>query len=165
MISKNASLCRVFANRVIYILCDTYELFVTGIPPEIVPNVTYVIAEVDSPHFAIILNWEEPFNNFDPILNYTVSYSGDYITCSQCHHTTNDNSTRNYTVRRLTLMRNYTFLVVANNSFGSGKAGEAMIITPGEVTLHEYICSYYYFVYLASYVCIYVTNQLVLINC
>ena len=148
----------------VYVWCDTFELFVTGIPPEIVPNVTYVIIEVNSQHFAIVLSWEEPFNNFDPILNYTVSCSGDYI-CSRYNHTTNGNSTRHYTVDRLTLMKNYTFSVVANNSFGSGKAGEAMITTPGEITVYEYICSYHYFVYLASYACIYVTNQLVLINC
>ena len=129
------------------------ELFITGIPPTWVPNVMIVITEIRSNDIATTLSWKEAFNNFAPILNYTVSCSGDYK-CSQFPHTTSGNSTQNHTISSLTLMTTYTFSVVAINSFGSGKAGKAMITTPGEVTLHEYICSYYYYyyVYLAMYV-------------
>ena len=79
----------------------------------------------------LILSWGEPFNNLDPIVNYTVSCSGD-VTCPP-NFTTTDNTTRSYTITKLTPMTNYTFSVVATNSIGSGEAGIVMITTlPGE---------------------------------
>ena len=77
------------------------------------------------------LSWGEPFNNLDPIVNYTVSCSGD-VTCPP-NFTTTDNTTctRCYTITNLTTMTNYTFSVVATNSIGSGKAGVMIITTPG----------------------------------
>ena len=82
---------------------------------------------------TLTLIWEEPFNNLDPIVNYTVSCSGD-VTCPP-NFTTTDNTTRSYTIINLTTMTNYTFSVVATNSIGRGEAGVVMITTPGEVCL------------------------------
>ena len=85
---------------------------------------------------TLTLSWEEPFNNLDPIVNYTVSCSGDM--CPP-NFTTTDNTTRSYTITNLTPMTNYTFSVVATNSIGSGEAGVAIITTPGKVTdIHMY---------------------------
>ena len=77
------------------------------------------------------LSWGEPFNNLDPIVNYTVSCSSD----GWCppNFTTTDNTTRSYTITNLTPMTTYTFSVVATNSIGSGEAGVVMITTPGNV--------------------------------
>ena len=76
----------------------------------------------------ITLSWGEPFNNFDPIINYTVMCSGD----DQCPEdvTTTDNTTRSYIIANLTSMTTYTFSVVATNSIDSGEAGVLMITTP-----------------------------------
>ena len=76
----------------------------------------------------ITMSWGEPFNNFDPIINYTVMCSGD----DQCpeYFTTLDNTTRSYTITSLTTMTTYTFSVVATNSIGSGEAGVLMITAP-----------------------------------
>ena len=79
---------------------------------------------------TLTLRWGEPFNNCDPIVNYTVSCSGD-VTCPP-NFTTTDNTTRSYTITNLTPMTNYTFSVVATSSIGSGEAGVVMITTPGE---------------------------------
>ena len=91
---------------------------------------------------TLILSWREPFNNFDPIVNYTVSCSGD----DKCPsiYTTTDNNTR---TNNLTPMTNYTFSVVATNSIGSGEAGVVMITTPPGVhilILHSYEHMYKY---------------------
>ena len=77
---------------------------------------------------TLTLTWGEPFNNFDPIGNYTVSCSGD----DGCppNFTTTDNTTRSYTITNLAPMTTYTFSVVATNSIGSGEAGVVMITTP-----------------------------------
>ena len=94
-----------------------------------VPN---VVADIN--YVTLTLSWGEPFNNFDPIVNYTVSCSGD-VTCPP-NFTTTDNTTRSYTITNLTPMTNYTFSVVATNSIGSGKAGVVTITTttpPGKV--------------------------------
>ena len=101
-----------------------YVVFIiTGVPamvPGMVPGITvydntdYIIGI----NFILILVWGEPFNNFDPIVSYTVSCSGD-DTCPPIF-TTTDNTTRSYTITNLTPMTNYTFSVVATNSIGSG---------------------------------------------
>ena len=89
---------------------------------------------------TLTLSWGEPFNNLDPIVNYTVSCLGDVI-CPP-NFTTTDNMTRSYTITNLTTMTTYTFSVVATNSIGSGEAGVVMITTPpGEVITFSYTSS------------------------
>ena len=81
-------------------------------------------------NITVTLSWGEPFNNFDPIVNYTVtvSCSGD-ATCPS-NFTTN-NTARIYVITtNFTPMTDYTFSVVATNSIGSGEAGVEMITTP-----------------------------------
>ena len=94
-----------------------------------VPGVTIDDSSIniDRNNVTLTLSWGEPFNNLDPIVNYTVSCSG-----GQCPEdfTTTDNTTRSYTITNLTPMTNYTFSVVATNSIGSGEAGVVMITTP-----------------------------------
>ena len=80
---------------------------------------------------TLTLRWRAPFNNLDPIMNYTVSCSGD-VKCPP-NFTTTDNTTRSYTITNLALLTHYTFSVVATNSIGSGEAGVVMITTPGKV--------------------------------
>ena len=82
-----------------------------------VPDVTFHDININGNNVTLTLSWEEPFNNLDPIVNYTVSCSGD-VTCPP-NFTTTDNTTRNY-ITNLTPMSNYIFSVVATNSIGSG---------------------------------------------
>ena len=113
------------------LLIEYEHLRITGIPT-IVPNVTVDINTYGN-NITLTLSWGESFNNLDPIVNYTVSCSGD-VTCPP-NFTTTDNTTRSYTITtNLTTMTNYTFSVVATNSIGSGEAGVVMITTPGKVT-------------------------------
>ena len=98
--------------------------------PDLVPDAIVDVATItlDGSNVTLTVNWGEPFNNFDPIVNYTVSCSGD-VTCPP-NFTTTDNTTRSYTITNLTTMTNYTFSVVATNSIGSGKPGVVMITAP-----------------------------------
>ena len=90
---------------------------------------------------TLTLNWGEPFNNFDAIKNYTVSCAGD-ITCPSSF-TTNDNTTRSFTINNLKQVTNYTFSVVATNCIGSGEAAVVMIKTPmGMISLYFIVCTY-----------------------
>ena len=100
---------------------------VTGIPV-MVPDVDDNTININGNNVTLTLSWGEPFNNLDPIVNYTVSCSGE-VTCPP-NFTTTDNTTRSYTITNLTPMTNYTFSVVATNSIGSGEAGIVMITTP-----------------------------------
>ena len=114
----------------------------TGVP-RTVPTVAFDIFYENN--VTLTLSWEEPFNNLDPIVNYTVSCSGD-DTCPP-NFTTTDNTTRNYTITNLTPMTDYTFSVVVTNSIGSGEAGVVMITTPGNyiklwiVRMYASLCS------------------------
>ena len=114
-------------------VCVTLSLFVTGIAPRMVANVTVDnnTININGNNVTLTLSWGEPFNNFDPIVNYTVSCSGD----GWCppNFTITDNTTRSYTITNLTTMTNYTFSVAAVNSFGSGEAGVVIITIPGKV--------------------------------
>ena len=92
---------------------------------------------------TLTLSWGEPFNNFDPIVNYTVSCSSDVK--YPPNFTTTDNA---IIITNLTTMTNYTFSVVATNSFGSGEAGVVMITTPSKVTLQELFCQSIYILHL-----------------
>ena len=105
---------------------------VTGTPAMF--NVT-VDVKINENNVTLTVRWEEPFNNFDPIVNYTVSCSGD-VTCPPSF-TTTDNTTRSYTITNLTPMTDYTFSVVATNSIGSGR-GEVMI-TPQRKALYHIV--------------------------
>ena len=110
-------------------------MFITGVPAR-VSDIMFEIT-FKRKNITLILSWGEPFNYFDPIVNYTVSCSGDDA-CPPNSATT-DNTTRSYTITNLTTMTTYTFSVVAINSIGSGEAGVGMITTPGKITLHEFI--------------------------
>ena len=71
------------------------------------------------------LRWGELFNNYDPIIMYHVSCSGD-APCPQSCNTTN-NHTRSHTFTGFSPNSYYTFSVVAINSIGSGEAGILMV--------------------------------------
>ena len=86
---------------------------------------------INANNVTLTLSWRAPFNNLDPIVNYTVSCSGD-VTCPTNFITT----TRSYTITNLTAMTNYTFSVVATNSIGSGEAGVVRITTPPGVYVY-----------------------------
>ena len=101
------------------------QLFIIG-APRIVPNVI-VNSSTNGNNVILTLSWGEPFNNLDPIVNYTVSCSGN-VTCPP-NFTTTDNTTRSYTITNLTPMTTYTFSVVATNSIGNG---EPYIVTIGD---------------------------------
>ena len=103
---------------------------IPGVIPNIVPDVTVDdnTINIDGNIVTLTLSWEEPFNNLYPIVNYTVSCSGDDA-CPP-NFTTTDNTTRSYTITNLTPMTDYTFSVVATNSIGSGEAGVVMITSP-----------------------------------
>ena len=97
-----------------------------------VPNVT-VDNSTNGNNVTLTLSWEQPFNNFDPIVNYTVSCSGD-VTCPP-NFTTTDNTTRSYTITNLKPDAYYVFSVVATNSIGCGKAYAVTIGNPPTTTV------------------------------
>ena len=105
--------------------------FITGVP-RIVPDVS-ISNSTNENNVTIILSWGEPFINFDPIVSYTVSCSGD-DTCPP-NFTTTDNTTRTYTITNLTANAYYLFSVVATNSIGSGEAAVVMIGNPPSSTV------------------------------
>ena len=84
---------------------------------------------INGSNVTLTLSWGEPFSYFGPIISYTVSWNDSTFPSS---FTITDNTTRNYTITNLTPMTNYTFSVVATNSFGSGEAGILIDTTPGE---------------------------------
>ena len=114
-------------------------IFIAGIPGKVsVDTITVTFVNINDNNVTLTLSWGEPFNNLDPIVNYTVSCSGD-VTCP-LNFTTTDSTTRSYTITNFKLNTHYTFSVVATNSIGSGQAEPVVFGTPtGESTYaHAY---------------------------
>jgi len=129
-------------------LIPTVTPMMTPTVPAVVPDVvvgTNTI-NINGDIVTLTLSWGEPFNNLDPIVNYTVSCSGD-VTCPPTFITT-DSTTRSLIFTNLMPVTNYTFSVVATNSIGSGEAGVVMITTPPGEIIHTYVC-----MYVCMYVC------------
>ena len=102
-------------------------VYYTAVPDQ-VPTPVIDAATLTNDMVNITLSWGKPFNNFDPIISYTVMCSGD----DQCPPdiTTMDDMTRSYTIINLTSMTTYTFSVVATNSIGNGEAIVLRITSP-----------------------------------
>jgi len=110
-------------------MCTLVVLFIITGVPAMVPGLIADKNTLNGNTVTLTLSWGEPFNNLDPIVNYTVSCSGD-VTCPPSL-TTTDNTRRSYTIASLLMPgTNYTFSVVATNSIGSGEAGVVIITTP-----------------------------------
>ena len=111
-------------------VCSTCLCILCTAAPDQVPGVMVIADSIslDDDIVTLTLSWGEPFNNFDSIVSYTVSCSGD-DTCPP-NSTIPDNTTTTFDITNLTSMTSYTFSVVATNSIGSGEAGVVMITTP-----------------------------------
>ena len=126
------TLCVCFTGVTTVTVKQTVPPAVTSaVVPAMIPDVTIPdnTININGNIVTLRLSWGEPFNNLDPIVNYTVSCSGD-VTCPP-NFTTTDDTTRSYTITNLTIMTTYTFSVVATNSIGSGEAGIVNVTTPG----------------------------------
>ena len=118
----------------LYLMLCIYILDVPAMVP--IVSVDKNTVNINENNVKLTLHWEEPFNNLDPIVNYTVTVScSDGIICPR-RFTTIDNATRSYTITNLTTMTKYAFSVVATNSLGSGEAGVVNYTTPG-----MYVCT------------------------
>ena len=118
----------VFCMHIVIICVSNYDvLLIFTDVPAVVPGLTVEnnTIIINGNIVTLRLSWGEPFNNFDPIVNYTVSCLGDDI-CPP-NFTTTDNR---IIITNLATMTTYTFSVVATNSIGSGEAGVVMITTP-----------------------------------
>ena len=103
-------------------------IFVAAVPNMVLDvTVTYNVTSINGDIVTLTLSWGVPFDNLDPIVNYTVMCSGN-VTCPP-DFTTTDNTT---TITNLTANTNYTFSVKATNSVGSGEAGVNVTTTPGK---------------------------------
>ena len=95
-------------------------IYITGVPGK-VPMIT-ITNSTNGNIINFTLRWGEPFNNYDPIIMYHVSCSGD-APCPQSYNTTINHTT----FTGFTPNSYYTFSVVAINSIGSGEAGVVMV--------------------------------------
>ena len=106
-------MCAVYTSNILSLIIKGFSAMVPGVKNSAI--------NVNGDTVTLTLSWGEPFNNLDPIVNYTVSCSGDDACPPK--FTATDNTTRSYTITNLTPMTNYTFLVVATNSIGSAWRG------------------------------------------
>ena len=95
--------------------------------PEKVPDISIY----RNGHGSVNVTWGEPFNNFDPITNYSVEcQTDDEISCGVVN--VSGNATKYCLISDLKAATSYTFSVKAINSIGIGEAGVKRI-TAGTV--------------------------------
>ena len=109
---------------------------------------------IDNDYVSFTLNWNEPFANFDPIENYTVTINcTDYATCPVL--VTTDSVTRTANVNFITDLSMMTTLsVAATNTIGTSDPA-IRIITGKHISARTYVC-----VYIYIYIYIYIYNIL-----
>ena len=97
--------------------------------PAMITNVIIDSATVsiDNDNVSFILNWNEPFANFDPIVNYTVTINcTDNATCPVIVNT--DNVTRTANVNFITDLSMMTTLsLTATNTIGTSDSARRII--------------------------------------
>jgi len=103
----------------------------TGVPA-MVPNVTIDLTSVNidrNNNVSFTLNWDEPFANFDPIVNYIVTIDCIYFFLCPVMFSTN-NVTRTLNVNLITdlSMINHTISVTASNTVGTSNATTRIIV-------------------------------------
>ena len=110
-------------------------------------NITNVIIDLDSvsvddDNVSFTLSWNEPFANFDPIVNYVVTIFCTNITgCPAEFIVTTTTADVNF-ITDLSMMT--SIQVIANNTIGQSNATTIVIIGKFVVSLYSgaYICSY-----------------------
>jgi len=106
-----------------------------------VPSVTIDLTSVNidrNNNVSFRLNWDEPFANFDPIVNYNITISCiNNIVCPMMF--TTNNVTRTLDVNLITdlSMMNHTISVTASNTVGTSNATTRIIV--GELHTYVYI--------------------------
>jgi len=65
------------------------------------------------------LNWDEPFDNFDPILNYTIITNCSDASCPLTYVTSSDVTTLDVSYDIPITAVNYTISITANNTVGT----------------------------------------------
>jgi len=95
--------------------------------PDVVPNFSVdpnsIVININNRSLidTLTLTWEEPFNNFNPITNYTVTCSSSSSVTCPPDFTTQNNTVRQYTINNILLTRtDYLFSIIATNNVGSG---------------------------------------------
>ena len=83
----------------------------------IITDITVIDDEdVDDDNVSFTLSWNEPFTNFDPIVNYTVTINCTDAPCPEMYTVTTRTSDVNF-VTNLSVMT--TLLVTATNTIGT----------------------------------------------
>ena len=112
--------------------------FISTGAPAIITNVTIDLDSVivDTGNVSFTLSWNEPFANFDPIVNYTVTIKCTNIaTCPVEFIVTTTTADVNF-ITNLTMMT--SIQVIASNTIGQSNATTIVII--GKLCCCTFIC-------------------------
>ena len=101
-----------------------------------VSNVIINVASVsiDNKNVSFTLNWDEPFANFDPIVNYTITINCTDAQCPAMFTVTTTSASVNF-ITDLSMMTPLS--VTASNTVGTS---DPVAIVIGGKYIHLYIC-------------------------
>ena len=145
---------RFLSSMAVYHFNKLLCTFIYTAVPDMISNVIIdpATVNIDDDNVSFILNWNEPFANFDPIVNYTVTINcTDNATCPVIVITDNVTRTANFNfITDLSMMS--TLSVTATNTIGTSDT--AIRIITGRlytyVSIHRYIAICVRIVKLAS---------------
>ena len=127
MVSKGV-LAEILVYLYAYISCIFYF---TVAPPSIITNVIIDPQTVRVDRIvndvSFTLNWNEPFTNFDPIVNYTITITCIIATKCPMIYIINGTSLDVNLITDLSVM-NHNISITANNSIGESIATSRLII-------------------------------------
>ena len=116
------------------IMCD-YICACLGVPGP-VASLQYSTMLLGEASVSLLLTWEEPFSNYNPIDHYTVSgctRTKSVTGITQCPNITVfptvNGSIKNFHLNELSSNARYTFMVTAANSLGDGAVVSVSVST------------------------------------
>ena len=87
---------------------------------------------IDNNNVSFTLNWDEPFDNFDPIVNYTITINCNDVSCPMMFTVTTTSANVSF-ITDLPMMTPLS--VTATNTIGT--SDPATIIITGELYIHN----------------------------
>ena len=124
-VSPNVALCveAGFCQIQSQIIFFVFLIAVPNMVPGVMVDVSSVSAAPQPPaqptQFNLTLNWRAPFDNFDPILNYTIITTCSDASCPVTHVTRSNVTTLDISYNIPITAVNYTISITASNTVGT----------------------------------------------
>ena len=118
-------------------------------------SVTNIMIDIDTVNIdsnvSFTLNWDEPFDNFDPIVNYTITINCNDASCPVMFTVTTTSAIVSF-ITDLSIMTPLS--VTATNTIGTSDPATIIIVGKLCICIHTYIHTYSMYICMLILCCL-----------